>query len=222
VLIRRLVEDVRDPVAVAEIGVLARALSAVPIMEALAHADADIVRAARLEETFRGRPDASRELATQAVEAARLAELVPSALGERLAAVVIGWLLTPQPSVAHADVLGPLLAGRPAAWFLTRYEPRLGELLANADPSKVASVLAAVAVCGPGAQRLLDTVCAEALRRRGKRDLDAVGRALEPQTSVAPSHSGTWSAWWTDWRAANLGGSFLGNLRAGLQRRHEH
>ena len=221
-MVRRLAEDVQDPHAVAEIGDLARALSAVPIMEGLPPADADVVRAARLEETFRHRPAASPEIAGRAVEAARLAERVPTALGERLAAVVLGWLFTPQPSVAHADVLRPLLAGPPAEWFLARYEPRLRDLLAVTDPAKAATLLAAVATCGPDAQRQLDAACAEGLRRRGKRELDAVGRALERQTSVAPPPgTGTWSAWWHDWRAASLGGSLLGNLRAGLQRRHE-
>jgi hypothetical protein len=205
---------------VAEIGVLARALSAVPIMDGLPPSDADVVRAARLEETLRGRPEVSRELAAQATEAARLAEHVPTPLGERLAAVVIGWLLVRQPAWVHADVLSSLLTGDPAAWFLARYEPRLRELLGATDPAKAATLLAAVAACG--AQHLVETVCVEALRRRSKRELDAVGRALERQTSVAPPPSATtWSAWWADWRAANLGGSLLGNLRAGLQRRHE-
>jgi hypothetical protein len=221
-MVRRLAEDVQDPHAVAEIGDLARALSAVPIMEGLPPAEADIVRAARLEETFRHRPAASPEVAGRAVEAARLAEHVPTALGERLAAVVVGWLFTPQPAVAHADVLRPLLAGRPAEWFLARYEPRLRDLLAVTDPAKAATLLAAVATCGPDAQRQLEAVCAEGLRRRGKRELDAIGRALGRQASVAPPPgTSTWSAWWVDWRAANLGGSLLGNLRAGLQRRHE-
>jgi hypothetical protein len=220
-LVQRLTEDVQDPHALVEIGALARALSTAPIMEGLAPADQDIVRAARMEETFRDRPTASPDLAARAVDAARLADRVPAALGERLAAVVIGWLLTPQPSVAHADVLGPLLAGRPATWFLARYEPRLRDLLGATDPAKAATLLAGVAACGPSAQRLMDTACVEALRRRSKRELDAVGRALERQTSVAPPAAGTWSAWWADWRAANLGGSLLGNLRAGLQRRHD-
>ena len=218
-MVARLTEDVRDPFAAAELGALARALSATPIMDGLAPADADIVRAARLEDTFRARPVASPEIAGRAVEAARLAESVPQALGDRLATVVVGWLLIPQPSVAHADVLGPVLAGPRADRFLARYESRLRDLLAAADPSVAAALLAAVVACGPGADRLVDTACVEALRRRPKRDLDEVGRALEVQISVAPPSAGTWSGWWADWRAANLGGSRLGALRAGLRRR---
>ncbi len=220
-MVARLTEDVRDPRAAAELGALARALSAVPIMEGLAPADANIVRAARLEETFRAHPPASPEIAGRAVEAARLAEGVPLTLGDRLAAVVVGWL-SPQPAVAHTDVLRPVLAGPQADRFLARYESRLRDLLAAADPSVAATLLAGVAACGPDAERLVDTACVEALRCRGKRDLDAVGRALEVQISVTAPSAGTWSGWWAEWRAANLGGSRLGRLRAGLRRRRDH
>jgi hypothetical protein len=54
------------------------------------------------------RPTISRNVAY--LSATRLAEAVPPALGDRLAAVVVGWL-SPQPAIAHADVLGPVLAG---------------------------------------------------------------------------------------------------------------
>lgn len=225
-LARRLVLDTREPAAAAEVGALARSLSAVPIMEVLDPADADVVRAARLEEMFRDRPEPSPDTAARAVEAARLAERVEVVLGERLAETVAAWLLTPQPTAAHAGVLRGVVTGTPAERFLTRYGRRLRELLTAADPQVVAAVLPAVAASvrdSPRAEHLLRTVCVESLRQRRKRDLDQVGRSLELQrgtlASLAPPTVGGWPAWWEHWRAANVPGSVLGGLRAGLQRR---
>jgi GTPase-associated protein 1, N-terminal domain type 2/GTPase-associated protein 1, middle domain len=222
VLVRRLVADARDARTSPDVGALARALSAGPIIDALPPADAEVVRAARLDELFRDRPGSSADVCARAVEAARLAERVEPALGDHVAEAVAGWLLTQHGTALHAGVLRGTVDGPRADRFLSRYAQQLGEVLAEADPSTVAAILPAVAALArhaTRARRLLDTVCVDGLRRRRKRDLDQIGRLLKDRREVLsslPPPSGTdWPGWWDGWRAANLPPSSPG-LRPGL------
>ena len=222
-LVRSLVAHARDSEAAGD-GGLARALSAVPITEALTLAEAEVVRAARLTELFRDRPVISDDAAARAAEAARLAERVEPAVGDRVADTVAAWLLAQRHTAFHAGVLAATVVGPPADRFLSRYGGRLRVLLAGADPAIVAAILPAVAVharFAPRMQHLLDTACAEGLRQRRKRELDQVGRALKDQrealaTVAPPPPARDWPAWWDDWRAARLSRSTQSGLRIEL------
>jgi hypothetical protein len=227
-LVQRLVIDTSQPPALElgthetdsdkaatdrEIGALARALSAVPITNVLSQAEAEVVRAARLEEMFRDPPEPAPDIET-ALEAARLADRVDALLGERLADAVARWLLAPQPTAAHAGTLRGALKGPPTERFLVRYGRRLTELLTTAPPPVVAMVLPAVAEAAsevPLAGQLLRTECAGALRDRLTGDLDEIRHSLGVQREALaslnpPGAAGAWPAWWERWRAENIVG----------------
>jgi hypothetical protein len=213
-LLERLIEDASHAGLTEEDEELAELLAAEPMARSLGSA-AGTVDCIRYGAYFNSRPEPSEEETEHAVETVRCTVGVAAAVADWALEAVAGWMLSLTDPICQARVLVRIVKEPASRKFLTVYGRCVAEVLTSATPATIAAVLPVVVFLADrdhAGQRLLDTTCRQALTRRRKRDLDAVGRFLEdrnrklapllPTTGIRPAKS--WPSWWKDWRAHNI------------------
>lgn len=228
-LVERLIEDAEGAGLTAEDAELADLLAAEPIAGTLATA-VDTLDCIRRGTHFNSSPQPSEKTAQAAVDTVRCTAGAAAAVAGWTLEAVTTWMLSLTDSNYHAQVLLRVVRDSGARDFLTVYGRRLKVVLASAKPFTITAVLPAVVFLADqddAGRRLLDTTCRDALARKSKRELAAIGRSFDiRQSELAPLLPTTgkraaknWPSWWNDWREHNLPKSavarFLGRRASG-------
>jgi hypothetical protein len=218
-LLERLIEDAAGVGLSQDDKDLADLLAAEPIVTFLGNTR-DTIDSVQWGAYFTSCPEPSPEATHAAVDAVRCAVGAATAVANGVLEAVANWMLSlPDPSY-HAQVLVRVVQEAGSRDFLTVYGRRLAVVLASTRPATIAVILPAVVFLadkGHAGRSLLDTTCRDALARRPKRELDAVGRCFDTRNrKLAPLLPTTgkraaknWPSWWNDWRGRNLPPSAL-------------
>jgi hypothetical protein len=215
-LLDRLIEDAGGAGLSQEGKDLADLLAAEPIITSLGNAR-DTLDSVQWGAYFTSGPAPSPEATHAAVDAVRCAA---GAVAEGVLEAVANWMLSLTDPTYHAQVLVRVVQEAGSRNFLTVYGRRLAVVLASTRPATIAVILPAIVFLadkGCAGRSLLDTTCRDALARRPKRELDAVGRSFDTRNrKLAPLLPTTgkrtaksWPSWWSDWRGRNLPQSAL-------------
>jgi hypothetical protein len=221
-LVDRLIEDAQTGALTSEHAELAKLLADESFAESLANA-VYTVDSVRLGAYFQNRPALSKDTREAAVDTVTAAAGAAEAVANWALDAVAHWMLSLTDSRRHAEILLEVVKASRSPRFLMAYAHQLSSVLGSSRPAIITAVLPVVAFFADKHQagrQLLDTTCRNALARRNKRDLDAVGRSFEDRNHVLAAllpttgnrAAKTWPSWWKDWRERNLPKSTLARL----------
>ena len=213
-LVERLIEDAETAGLTSQDEKLAGLLAIEPIATSLA-TGVNTVDAVRWGTHFSDNPKPTGRAAQDAVAAVGSTTGAAMAVRGWTLEAVARWMLSLTNPAYHAHTLVQVVQETRSPDFLTVYRRRLAAVFASEKPARIAVVLPAIVFLAgkdSAGQQLLETDCKNALARRRKRDLDAIGKyfgerkhllsPLLPATGRRPAQD--WPSWWKNWRERNF------------------